>query len=31
MVVVPGEARNRKITEPDDLVMAEALLAAGPS
>jgi len=31
VVVVPGEVRNRKITEPDDLVMAEALLAAGPT
>jgi len=29
VVVVPGEARNRKITEPDDLVVARALLEAG--
>jgi 2-C-methyl-D-erythritol 4-phosphate cytidylyltransferase len=29
VVVVPGEVRNRKITDPDDLVVAEALLAAG--
>lgn len=29
VVVVPGEAANRKITTPDDLVMAEALIAAG--
>jgi 2-C-methyl-D-erythritol 4-phosphate cytidylyltransferase len=31
VVVVPGEARNRKITDPDDLRMAEALLRTGGS
>ena len=31
VIVVPGEARNLKLTRPDDLVMAEALLATlGP-
>jgi 2-C-methyl-D-erythritol 4-phosphate cytidylyltransferase len=30
VVVVEGERRNLKITGPDDLVVAEALLAAGP-
>jgi 2-C-methyl-D-erythritol 4-phosphate cytidylyltransferase/2-C-methyl-D-erythritol 2,4-cyclodiphosphate synthase len=28
--VVPGSARNLKITTPEDLALAEALLAAGP-
>jgi 2-C-methyl-D-erythritol 4-phosphate cytidylyltransferase len=28
VVVVPGDARNLKITTPDDLVVAEAILAA---
>lgn len=29
VVVVPGEARNRKVTDRDDLVVLEAWLAAG--
>lgn len=29
VVVVPGEARNLKLTSPDDLPLLEALLAAG--
>ena len=28
MVVVPGSSANLKITRPDDLVVAEALLGA---
>jgi 2-C-methyl-D-erythritol 4-phosphate cytidylyltransferase len=30
VVVVPGEPRNLKVTDPDDLAMAEALLATSP-
>jgi 2-C-methyl-D-erythritol 4-phosphate cytidylyltransferase len=28
VAIVPGEAANRKLTTPDDLVWAEAMLAA---
>ncbi len=31
VVLVEGEAHNRKITTPDDLLIAAALLAAGAS
>jgi 2-C-methyl-D-erythritol 4-phosphate cytidylyltransferase len=30
VLVVPGERRNLKVTDPDDLTMAEALLASSP-
>ena len=31
VVVVPGEASNAKVTQPDDLVVAEAHLGGGPA